>query len=343
MRDSVHTRPIEIETHSPRGETASANSWSPKILIMTALYYDPLFLEHDTGRHPESAGRIIPAARYLDRIGSQVGCARPRWQPLSPTDLAAIHDPAYIEFVRNMAASGGGRLDPDTVMSQQSYEVARSAAGAVCDAVDRIVTGPDQNAFCLVRPPGHHAMRTKAMGFCLFGNVALGAQHALDRHQLDRVLIVDWDVHHGNGTQDIFWEEGRVGFLSIHRYPFYPGTGAADETGAGSGLGTKLNIPVTFGTPRAEFLAQFQRGLERLAARIRPQLILVSAGFDAHRLDPIGSLGLESEDFAVTTRSVMEIANEYCAGKLVSVLEGGYNPAAVAESVEAHLQELMKP
>jgi acetoin utilization deacetylase AcuC-like enzyme len=158
---------------------------------------------------------------------------------------------------------------------------------------------------------------------------------------LDRVLIVDWDVHHGNGTQEIFWEDGRVGLLSIHRHPFYPGTGAADETGAGSGLGTKLNIPIEFGVPRREYLEQFDRGLEMLSARIRPQLVLISCGFDAHRLDPIGSLGLESEDFATMTRSVLRVAATYSVGKVVSLLEGGYNPEAVADSAEAHLQQLL--
>lgn len=310
-------------------------------LLMTLLYYDPLFLQHETGNHPETAGRIVPAARHLNRVAAHFGCLRPSWQPLSPEGLARVHDPAYVDSVRALAENGGGMLDPDTVVSRRSYEVAQSAAGAVCDAVDRVLAGPERRAFCLVRPPGHHATRNKGMGFCLFNNVALGARSGIVKHGLDRVLIVDWDVHHGNGTQAIFWEDGRVGFLSIHRYPFYPWTGAVDETGSGAGSGTKLNIPIEFGTPRVEFLELFQRGLEDLASRIRPQLILVSAGFDAHRLDPIGSLGLESEDFGLMTRSVLEIANTYADGRLVSALEGGYNPAAVAACVEAHMHELL--
>jgi acetoin utilization deacetylase AcuC-like enzyme len=179
------------------------------------------------------------------------------------------------------------------------------------------------------------------MGFCLFNNVALGARRAIDQHDLDRVLIVDWDVHHGNGTQEIFWEDGRVGFFSIHRYPFYPGTGAADEIGAGAGLGTKLNVPITFGTPRTEYMQQFNKGLEWLAGKIRPQLVIISAGFDAHRLDPVGSLGLESEDFGSMTRSVLEVAKAHCGGRVVSALEGGYNPSAVADCVESHVQQLL--
>jgi acetoin utilization deacetylase AcuC-like enzyme len=246
-----------------------------------------------------------------------------------------------VESIRTLAERGGGALDHDTVLSAQSFEVARLAAGAVCDAVDKVIAGPERHAFCLIRPPGHHASHHKGAGFCLFNNVALGARRAIDDHALERVLIVDWDVHHGDGTQEIFWEDGRVGCFSIHRYPFYPGTGGAEEIGAGAGLGTKLNVPITFGTPRAEYLDQFNRGLENLAGKIRPQLILISAGFDAHRLDPVGSLGLESEDFSSMTRSVLDIANTYCEGRVVSALEGGYNPMAVAECVESHVQQLL--
>lgn len=308
---------------------------------MALLYYDRLFLEHDTGDHAESAARIIPAARHLNLVAAHFGCARPSWRSLTPEELACVHDPHYIEHIRRLAESGGGALDADTVLSSRSFEVASSAAGAVCDAVDKVLTGTERRAFCLIRPPGHHATRDRGMGFCLFNCAALAARRSIDQHGLDRVLIVDWDVHHGNGTQEIFWEDGRVGLLSIHRYPFYPGTGAANETGAGGGLGTKLNIPIEFGTSRPDYLDQFDRGLEALSGRIRPQLILISCGFDAHRLDPIGSLELESEDFATMTRSILDVAATYSDGKVVSVLEGGYNPQAVAESVEAHVQQLL--
>jgi acetoin utilization deacetylase AcuC-like enzyme len=308
---------------------------------MTLLYYDPLFLQHDTGDHPENAGRIIPAARHLNLVAMHLGCFRPSWEPLAPEALTPVHLPTYIDSIRRLADSGGGRLDQDTVLSERSFDVACAAAGAVCDAVDKVITGEERQAFCLIRPPGHHATRNQGMGFCLFNNVALGARRAIDEYDLDRVLIIDWDVHHGNGTQEIFWEEERVGLFSIHRYPFYPGTGAADEIGAGAGLGTTLNVPIVFGTSRTEYLEQFQRGLERLASKLRPQLIIISAGFDAHRLDPIGSLGLESEDFASLTRSVLEVAKVYSGGRVVSALEGGYNPIAVAECVESHVQQLL--
>ena len=179
------------------------------------------------------------------------------------------------------------------------------------------------------------------MGFCLFNNIAIAARVAIEEHQLDRVLIVDWDVHHGNGTQDMFYADGRVGFFSSHRWPFYPGTGAPDETGVGAGLGATCNLPVTFGTPRATYLDEFRRHLENFAARMQPQLVLISAGFDSHRADPIGSLGLETEDFASLTKIVRDIADVHAGGRIVSILEGGYNVQALAESVETHLRGLI--
>jgi acetoin utilization deacetylase AcuC-like enzyme len=180
------------------------------------------------------------------------------------------------------------------------------------------------------------------MGFCLFSNIAIAASVARDEHQLERVLIVDWDVHHGNGTQDIFYADGRVGFFSIHRWPFYPGTGDTDETGTGDGLGATVNLPVTFGTPRATYRQRFATALEKFAARLRPQLVLVSAGFDSHRADPIGSLGLEVEDFAELTQIVHNVAAVHAGGRIVSLLEGGYNPPVLAECVEVHLRGLMQ-
>ncbi len=240
------------------------------------------------------------------------------------------------EFIRR----GGGRIEVDTVLSPGSLEAALLAAGAVRDAVGRVVGGEDTTALCLVRPPGHHALPAAAMGFCLFNNVAIGARMAVQELQLDRVLVVDWDVHHGNGTQESFWRDEQIGFLSIHRWPFYPGTGDADETGSGPGLGTTLNLPVPFGTPRAEYLARFTGELNRLADRIKPQLVIISAGFDSHRTDPVGSLGLETEDFATLTQAVRAVADQHAGGRIVSVLEGGYNPPVLAECVGLHLAEL---
>jgi acetoin utilization deacetylase AcuC-like enzyme len=244
--------------------------------------------------------------------------------------------------VEAFARKGGGQIEADTVVSPRSYEVALKAAGAVCDAVQRVVQGKDKHALCLVRPPGHHALKDSAMGFCLFNNIAIAARTAIAELDLDRVLIVDWDVHHGNGTQDAFWEDGQVGFLSIHRWPFYPGTGRVDETGSGRGLGTKLNLPIEFGTSRDRYLDVLTDGLGHLADKIRPQLVLLSAGFDAHRQDPIGSLGLETEDFSTLTKVVLDVAEEYAGGKLVSVLEGGYNVRVIPQCVELHIKEMLK-
>ncbi len=308
---------------------------------MTLLYYNPVFHEHDTGDHPENAGRLVPVLKKLSLMGLDSQCTRPSWQPASVERLGYVHTPGYIVSVDQFAAHGGGRIETDTMLSAKSYAVASMGAGAVCDAVQSVVAGKDKTAFCLLRPPGHHALPDQAMGFCLFNNVAVGARLAQRELGIERVLIVDFDVHHGNGTQDVFWEDGSVGFLSMHRFPFYPGSGATDETGSGQGLGATRNLPIAMGTSRQEQRTRFRHELEQFAQRMRPELILLSAGFDSHRDDPVGSLGLESEDFGELTQAVMDVAKVHAQGRLISVLEGGYNPAALAECVEVHLQQLL--
>ncbi|MCA9247717.1 MAG: histone deacetylase [Planctomycetales bacterium] len=308
---------------------------------MTLLYYDPLFLEHDTGAHPETARRLPPVVEKLADTGLAARCARRDWKPVSLERIARVHDKDYVARLLQFAQSGGGRIETDTEVSPRSYEVARHAAGAICDAVEQVVGGHASQALCLVRPPGHHALSAGPMGFCLFNNVAIAARLATGELDLDRVLIVDWDVHHGNGTQASFWRDSQVGFLSIHRWPFYPGTGDANETGSGPGLGTICNLPVEFGTTRGDYLSRFEQELTRLADKLRPQLVLLSAGFDSHRLDPIGSLGLETEDFAALTKVVQSVAAAHAGGRLVSVLEGGYNPTILADSVAEHLKTLL--
>ena len=231
-------------------------------------------------------------------------------------------------------------LDPDTWLLPGSGLAARLAAGAAVEAVSYVMKAPARRALCLVRPPGHHARPGSGMGFCIYGNVAIAAEHALDRFDLNRVLIVDFDVHHGNGTQEVFYKTSRVGFLSVHRYPFYPGTGAKDETGTGDGLGSTRNIPLAYGTPRSQYHAAFRAGLETLADRVRPELILISAGFDAHAEDPVGDLGLEVDDFESLTKAIVDIADTHAAGRIVSVLEGGYNIPILAGCVEIHLHSL---
>jgi acetoin utilization deacetylase AcuC-like enzyme len=216
------------------------------------------------------------------------------------------------------------------------------AAGCACDATERVVRGEDTQAVCLVRPPGHHAMIGHALGFCIFNNIAVAARTAIDSLGLNRVLIVDWDVHHCNGTQATFWEDPQVGVLSIHRWPFYPGTGDEDEIGGGPGLGTTLNLPVQFGTPRKDYLTRFCDNLDRFAAQIKPELVLISAGYDTHRVDPVGNLGLETEDFITLTNAVLDVASTYADGRVISVLEGGYNPDALADCITVHVEEMLK-
>lgn len=240
------------------------------------LYCHPCFLNHETGNHPERADRIRAIPDRLASAGLAARCRQPEFKPVSRRRLAAVHSAAYIDEIWAYAKSGGGHIEADTVVSPASYDVALMAAGSACDAVERIVRGEDTQAACLVRPPGHHALVNRAMGFCLFNNIAVAARLAIDTLGLDRVLIVDWDIHHGNGTQATFWEEPRVGFFSIHRWPFFPGTGDRDETGGGRGLGTTLNLPIEYGTSRKEYLDRFSDGLERIAAQIKPQLILLS-------------------------------------------------------------------
>jgi acetoin utilization deacetylase AcuC-like enzyme len=311
---------------------------------MTLLYTDPLFQKHDTGkRHPETAERLRVVLEHLDKAALAKKCSAGTYKPLAVEQVAKIHSEKQIQTVKQLAEHGGGNVDGDTPVCSESFQVALAAAGACAAAVDAVVKGPDCNALCLVRPPGHHATPTRSMGFCLFNNIALAANHARTTHQLSRILIVDWDVHHGNGTQDLFFEDPEVAFFSIHRYGqgFYPGTGAANETGKGKGAGRIFNAPVRFGTSRKDYLAHFDSALEKAANLVKPELVLISAGFDAHAKDPIGSLGLEVEDFVALTKRVLDVARTHANGRLVSCLEGGYNLEILPLAVQAHLEELL--
>ncbi len=307
---------------------------------MSLLYYDPIFLEHDTGDHPECAERLRRTVAYLRQAGWWDRCQVMPVQEASQETLASVHAAQYLQWLDETCRRGGGRIEVDTVVSQLSFRAARCASYAVCDAVQHVVSGPQRTAFCLVRPPGHHARPSAPMGFCIVNHIAVAAQAALETCGLDRVLVVDWDVHHGNGTQEIFWTSDRVGFFSIHRYPFYPGTGAADEIGAGAGLGYTCNVPIRFGTSVADYHKRFEEQLAAFADKLRPQLILVSAGFDAHRCDPIGGLGLEVDDYRILTQVIRNLADQYTEGRVVSCLEGGYHLDYLPLCVEAHLASL---
>lgn len=310
---------------------------------MTLLYTDPRYLLHETGQHPEKPDRLRSIVKKLADEKLDARCVRPECKPVTMAQLELCHGREYVASIKKTIDDKRfGYVEQDTVVSAGSYDAALLASGAACDAVTRVLKGEDKSALCLVRPPGHHALKNSPMGFCLFNSIAVAARSAIVDHRLDRVLVVDWDVHHGNGTQDEFYEDEQIGFFSSHRYPFYPGSGAADETGHGKGLGHTVNVPVTFGTPRKKFLEMFTAGLEKIAARMKPQLVLVSAGFDAHKDDPVGSLGLETEDFIELTKIVAAAADLHAGGKMVCVLEGGYHLSALADSVAVHLQTLLE-
>jgi acetoin utilization deacetylase AcuC-like enzyme len=301
------------------------------------LYASDWFEKHDTGSHPECIARISNVNRMLQERGWNAACHRPAWMAASADRCHLNHSPEYIEQLHDWSVQGAGRVEADTVVSTGTWDAAMLGVGALCDAIDRIARGEDSSAFCAIRPPGHHALRDAPMGFCVVNNIAVAAKRA-QAVGFERVLIVDWDVHHGNGTQASFWTDPSVGFLSIHRFPFYPGTGREDERGEGKGEGFTVNIPVAADTSAQEFLNRMIDATEPFADRLRPQLILLSAGFDAHVADPVGGLTLESEHYEQAGQWIADLAKRHCAGRLVSVLEGGYHLQHMPESVDAHLR-----
>ena len=303
------------------------------------LYLDDRFADHDTGAHPESPQRIERLNRLLRDTGWTERATCPQWQEASVDSLLEVHDSAYLKHLETLCRQGPAQIEADTCVSRDSWATARRAAGACIDAVLQILDGSDSRAFCGIRPPGHHALPSGPMGFCLLNNVAIAAKAALARG-VDRVMIVDWDVHHGNGTQDAFYRDGRVAFFSIHRSPFYPGTGDRDETGSGPGLGWIANTPVPADIGTRDFMDRFRQQMENLADRTKPQLMLISAGFDAHEADPIGSLCLVENDFDQLTRIVRDVADQHCQGRMISLLEGGYHLDHMPQSVLAHLDAL---
>jgi acetoin utilization deacetylase AcuC-like enzyme len=309
--------------------------------MKAGLVYDPIYLEHDTGDHVENSGRLVAAMSYLKETGikEKLTCLPPR--PALVEELEMIHAPEYISYVKSKAEKGGGWLDPDTVMSPRSYEAALYAAGGLVVAVEEVMNGKVDNAFALVRPPGHHAIHDRAMGFCIFNNAAIAAKFALSKFNLNRVLIADFDVHHGNGTQDAFYADPKVLYFSTHQYPFYPGTGWMDETGTGEGEGTTVDFPMAAGWSDEEYLRAFNEVLVPVARRFQPQLILVSAGFDAHWADHMAMMQVSAKGFAQMVMILKELAAELCQGRLIFTLEGGYNLQVVASSIKAVFDVLL--
>jgi acetoin utilization deacetylase AcuC-like enzyme len=297
-----------------------------------------LSLEHDTGPHPEQPARITAIERELDGRGWQ-GFERVVSPAVERAVLHAIHPASYVSAIEDLSARGGGHLDLDTVMSARSFEAAMAAAGGAVSLVERVVSGDAPTGFSAHRPPGHHASQTRAMGFCLFNNVAVAARYALDRLGLARVMIFDWDVHHGNGTSDIFHASDEVLFISIHQSPLYPGTGAASDIGSGPGIGYTVNLPVPPGSDDALYLSLIEYVVAPLARAFSPQLLLVSAGYDAHVEDPLAECHVTDEGFAAMTAAVRRLSAEISAA-LGFVLEGGYALGALARSVAATMAAL---
>jgi len=309
--------------------------------MKVAYIYDPIYLKHDTGHHVENARRLEAITSHLEQSGLRQKLTLIKPRAATAEELALVHHKQHILNIQQVAQAGGGWLDADTVMSADSYQAALYAAGGAMRATKAVMTGEVDSAFALVRPPGHHATPHQAMGFCLFNNAAIAAKYALAKYKLERILIIDFDVHHGNGTQQIFYDSPEVLYISSHQYPFYPGTGNIDETGEGKARGTTINIPLPAGCGDNEYLAAFEQIITPAARRFKPQLILVSAGYDCHWADELALMQVSVSGFARMVNIIKGLADELGGGRLVFTLEGGYNLNALAASVGATLAVLL--
>ncbi len=302
--------------------------------------YDPVYLEHDTGHHPENAARLEAILARLEESGVKERLELIKPRPATIEEIALVHHEEYIAYVQAVGKSGGGWLDADTVMSPGTFKAALCAAGGLIRATE-LVLSEGGYAFALVRPPGHHAMSTQAMGFCIFNNVAIAAKYALTKLGVERVAIIDYDVHHGNGTQDAFYDDPRVLYISTHEFPLYPGTGGVEETGLRDAKGCTVNIPLPAGSGDEQYLAVFNEVIVPVVRRFRPQLILVSAGYDAHWSDRLAMMELSVTGFATMDRIIKNLTDELCEGHLVYALEGGYPLTSLAASVKATFEVLL--
>jgi acetoin utilization deacetylase AcuC-like enzyme len=308
-----------------------------------ALYYDPLFLGHDTLTHPERAARVEACLRLLEESGLADRLERPPCRDASPEELALVHHPAHIERMRRAGDQGPVMVLPDTIANRGTYAAAVRAAGACLAATEAVAHGDFRAAFCLTRPPGHHAIASAPMGFCFFNSVAVAAVHARRNLGVERVAVVDIDIHHGNGTQDAFYADGSVLYVSTHQYPFYPGSGHWREAGAGEGLGATLNLSLPGGCGDAEYELVMQQAIAPKLRAFRPGLMMVSAGYDAHHADPIDGalMRLSCRGYAAMVASLRELAGELCEGRLVLALEGGYDLTALSWSVRNSIEALL--
>lgn len=311
--------------------------------LPTGLLLDGIYREHDTGEgHPEQIARYTAVSAALTKAGLVAKTQALTQQPCEDDHILLCHTKPYLEIAKRDVAAGRTELSTgDTTICRRSLDVAQRAVGGVVNAVDAVMTGKLKNAFCAVRPPGHHARPAQGMGFCLFNNIAIGARHAQKKHGAAKVLIVDWDVHHGNGTQDIFYEDGSVFFFSSHQAPWYPYTGWAEEVGKGKGKDCIMNAPFPGGAGMKEIGGVIQGRLAEVAAKFKPDLVMISAGFDSRIDDPLGRFTLTDADFAELTRILRKFAEEQCEGRLVSVLEGGYNLDGLGKAVASHVGALI--
>lgn len=309
----------------------------------TGFVYHEDYLRHDTKHHPESAERLISIVRKLEERGLTAKLEKVLPEPASPEQIEYVHTGSYLKKVEATSKRGGGMLDPDTPLCSETYNIALLAAGGVIKAVDEVMDGSNalKHLFALVRPPGHHATPNRGMGFCIFSNVAIAAEQLKRQHGLKRILIVDWDVHHGNGTQDAFFDDPSVLYFSTHQYPHYPGTGGGEEVGDGEGEGFTVNVPLPAGTDDAGYLYALNNILVPIAMEFRPEFVLVSAGFDAHTADPLASMYVTSSGYGLFTDIIMAIAEKNCGGQIVLALEGGYNLDAIAESTLSVFNSLL--